>query len=155
MKQTWIVVADGSKAQAYRYQGAKAPLERVDNGELQHINQLSQDLVSDKPGRAFQSVGSRRAGMEPKETPKEQEKHAFAREICAYLNAQMNKIDNLILVAAPRMLGDLRQFLSNSLKHKVSGEISKDLTNLPASELPQHLQHVLNIAAHPMQVARR
>lgn len=155
MRQTWIVVADGAKAQLYRYQGPKAPLERIDDGELQHVNELSQDLVSDRPGRVFQSASHRRSAIEPATDPKEHQKHEFARRICAYLEGYISKIDNLILVAAPKVLGDLRRLLPDALKQKVTDELSKDLTNIPAPELPRHLQGVLNIEAHPVYAGQR
>lgn len=55
---------------------------------------------------------------------------SFAAGIADILNARVlgGKIDNLIIVAAPRTLGELRKHYHKSLSAVLLGEIAKDLT---------------------------
>ena len=43
--------------------------------------------------------------------------------------------DQLVVVAAPQMLGDLRQAFPEGLRKVIVAEIAKDFTKLPAHEL--------------------
>ena len=55
------------------------------------------------------------------------------------------RFDKLVLVAAPKTLGDLRDLLPDPVKAKVVAEIDKDLTKVPLHELPKHLDSVLKL----------
>ena len=55
------------------------------------------------------------------------------------------RFDGLVLVAPPRALGQLRDELSSFLRDKVSAELTKDLTQTPLHELPQHLGGIMAI----------
>ena len=68
-------------------------------------------------------------------------KEQFARDVAAALEAAALKklYEELVIVAPPQALGDLRQALGRHAKALVTGEIAKDLTNLPDHELPAHL----------------
>jgi protein required for attachment to host cells len=51
----------------------------------------------------------------------------------------------LVLVAPPKALGRLRVELSKSVRARVSAELAKDLTHLPAQELQEHLGTVIAV----------
>jgi len=51
--------------------------------------------------------------------------------------------DQLILVAAPSALGDLRAALSPEVRAKVVAEVPKDLTKTPDAAVAEHLKDVL------------
>lgn len=145
MRTTWIVIADGAKAQVYQYDGKNEPLEKVEGGTLSHVNKPSHELVTNKRGRVFQSADPSRSGMENPTDPHEHEKHVFAGEVADWLEERIGEYEQLILIAAPRVLGDLRRDLSDRVMAKVSAELDKDLTNVPVPELREHLQKVLPI----------
>jgi protein required for attachment to host cells len=79
--------------------------------------------------------------MEPRVDWHRFAKEQFARDVAAALEkAALDRLyGNLILVAPPRTLGDLRQALGSHARSLVAGEVPKDLTNLPDHELPAHL----------------
>ena len=58
------------------------------------------------------------------------EEDSFAAAIAAWLNGQVQtgKIDALVVVAAPKTLGELRKHYHKTLSAKLLGELSKDLT---------------------------
>ncbi|MDH3739030.1 MAG: host attachment protein, partial [Alphaproteobacteria bacterium] len=121
--------------------GIEKDLEHEFQGENLH----NRDIMSDAPGRAFDSAGQGRHAMERPSDPQRLNQQAFAHEIAAHIDkgVENNKFDRLVVVAAPQMLGELRQNLSDAAKAKVSGELSKDLTHLPLHKLPRHLGEII------------
>jgi protein required for attachment to host cells len=75
------------------------------------------------------------------------EKHRFADQLAAMLQDELNqgKFDRLVLVAPPKALGQLRDALPKSVSARVSAELAKDLTHLPAQELREHLGTVIAV----------
>ena len=65
----------------------------------------------------------------------------FARDLADHLEKAANehRFDRLVLVAAPRALGDLRGLLPKTVQGKVVAQIDKDLTNIPTRDLGKHL----------------
>lgn len=151
MQDTWIVVADGSKAKIYGYIGPKSPLVRVDEGELTHTRELSQDIVDTGRGRRQDYGQGQGSAMNRSADPHAHEQRIFMKELADYLYERKDKVDRIIIAAAPKMLGELRQDLHKDVAAKVSDELDKDLTNIPENELPKHLQSVLNIEEHPTE----
>jgi len=155
MQTTWIVLADGSKAKVFQYQGPNAPLLRLDDGKLHHTHAPSHELVSNKRGRTMQSADATRFGqgasarpaMANPTDPHTYEKQVFAKEVADFLENNRDNVDRIILAADPNTLGELRHDMSDQVKEKISDELDKDLTNLPEKDLPKHLQDVLYVNA--------
>ena len=146
-KTTWILVANGTHAIIACNRGPGYGIEPDIAHEFQGPNVHNRDIMSDAPGRAFDSAGQGRHAMEPPTDPQRNNQRAFAREIAAHIEsaADRNVFDNLVLVAAPQMLGELRKYLSDTTTAKVTGELPKDLTHLPLHKLPGHLGAVMAI----------
>jgi protein required for attachment to host cells len=145
---TYILVADGARARLYANHGVGKGLQPVSGATHKaDLHHHDRDILADKPGRAFNSVGSGRSAMEPQTDWHRFEKHKFAREMAKVLDAAAaNKaFDRLILIAPPATLGDLRTELGDQTRKLVSAELAKDLTRHAEQELPQHLADVLAI----------
>ena len=56
---------------------------------------------------------------------------------------ERNAYDRLVIVAPPVALGDLRTAISDQVRALVVGEIARDLTKIPNSEVAEHLKEVL------------
>jgi protein required for attachment to host cells len=144
-KKTWIVIADGMHARILRQDKRGAPLAPAFDQELFEpaVHGFSRNLRRDAPGRAFDTGG--RHAMEPRTDPKTHEKHLFARRVAEVINdaALRKSFDQLVLVAPPKTLGELRTQLRDNAKKLVIGEIDRDLVKTPAPELPEHLSDVL------------
>ena len=65
------------------------------------------------------------------------EEDSFAAGTAELLNRQVlgGQIDNLIIIAAPRTLGELRKHYHQKLSAVLIGEIAKDLTGHSAQEI--------------------
>jgi protein required for attachment to host cells len=106
-----------------------------------------QEIMADRPGRAFDSVGKGRHAMAyGADAVREDERH-FLQSLAERLEkeARAGAYDRLILIAPPRALGDLRPFLSKPVKSRVHDEIAKDLTQLPNDRLANHLGDTINL----------
>ena len=144
---TWILVADGSQARLFSNDGPGHGVELVSDAVLRGRNLPGREIMSDRPGRTFDSAGQGRHAKEPRTDPREVEKRRFADQLAAMLEDELNqgKFDRLVLVAPPKALGQLRDELSKSLRARVSAELTKDLTHLPQQELQEHLGTVIAV----------
>ena len=141
-RNLWIVVADGAQARIYVNEGVGKGLVPVPNGEFASPNLKGREIVSDRPGRSFDRGGQGRHAMESEVDPKRHEELSFARDVAAAVDARAkrNEFDRLVLVAPPRMLGDLRSVLSKTTLELVEAEIDKDLTKAKPQDLVKHLE---------------
>jgi protein required for attachment to host cells len=146
-KKTWIVIADGMHARILHQEKRGAPLAAALDQEFVNpaMHGFDRDLKSDAPGRAFDSGSGARHSMEPRTDPKTHERQVFARRVAEVVNqaAGRRAFDRLILVAPPKMLGELRASLDRQAQERVAGELDRDLIKTPIAELPEHLASVL------------
>lgn len=89
------------------------------------------DLETDRPGR--RSGGAQQAhhhGVNGERSTERHELALFAKEVAQriYSGRVKHEFDRLVIIAAPKMLGLLRQELPETCKGVVVGEIAKDLT---------------------------
>jgi len=144
---TWILIADGARARIFANHGPGKGIEAVAGGEFDADHRPDREIMSDKPGRSFESVGTTRHAIEPHHDPHRELKRAFSERLAAMLDEQLatKAFDRVILVAPPEMLGDLRSALSPHVQAAVYAELDKDLTKTPVQELPSHLAAVLAV----------
>lgn len=139
----WVVVADGARARIFEGDPKVGALAQVMPELVGRGREKGSDLLADRPGRSVDSshVGDRHA-MEPPTDPKEVEKQRFARELASTLETASNegRFARLMLVAPPKMLGELRDVLPEKVKEKIVKEVDKDLTWVSVHELPGHLR---------------
>ncbi len=129
MKKTWILVANQAEAQIYSSERLPGDLLLVDVLENKEGASHARDLVSDAPGRAFDSTGSGRHAMEPNTGVKEEQRRRFVKEMVERLQTAQSKsvFDKLVLLAAPAVLGVIRKTLPADLTRIVIKEIPKDV----------------------------
>jgi protein required for attachment to host cells len=141
MRKTWIVVADQSHARIYEAAKPLGPLAEIERLEHAVGSKRGGEILSDRPGRAFDSVGGGRHAMEPEVDAKEVEAMRFAKKIVTRLEKgrTSDRFDRLILVAGPHFLGLLRQALGPGLADLVSAAIAKNLGQYDAREIRAHL----------------
>lgn len=144
-KRIWVMVADAARARLYISDGHDVWPADEATFENPDAHGHSRDLISDRPGRSFESVGSARHAEEPKHDPHRAAKTAFARRVAEYVEhgALTDEFDDLVMVAPPQMLGDLREALGQHAAARLIGTAAKDLMKLPVVELQAHLQPIL------------
>jgi protein required for attachment to host cells len=136
----WVMVGDGEKALFFRNEGDAAfPNLEVMN-VLEQENPRTGEQGTDRPGRAFSSMGSHRSAMQETNWHK-LEKHRFAKQIAdvLYTAAHRGQYSKLVIAAPPMIMGDLRKAFHKEVSDKVVAEISKDLTNMPPHEIEKNL----------------
>lgn len=72
-----------------------------------------------------------------------QSEDGFAAAAAAWLNRQVldGKIEALVIIAAPKTLGELRHHYHKALEAIVKGELSKDLVGHPITDIEAAIQH--------------
>ncbi len=141
MNTTWVLVADSSRARIFTATSAIASLEEIETLAHPEGRLHEQDITSDLPGRSFDSHGQGRHAMGAKVEPKQQEQIAFARRLCDRIERARDQGDykQLILVTTPALLGLLRKQMSSDTAKRVTHEVVKNITQLSAEQIRQHL----------------
>jgi protein required for attachment to host cells len=137
---SFVLVADGKKMLFFRNEGdGEYPKLEVQKKEVQ-ANPATRDQKTDEAGRAFATSGA--AHHAYSETDFHQlEEDRFAAEAAELLKerALRNEYETLIVVAPPRTLGELRKHYHKEVEKRLAGEIAKDLTGHPVSEIEKIL----------------
>jgi protein required for attachment to host cells len=139
----WVLVGDGRKALFFINKGSRDLLDlRVVETRIDE-NPATRDQGTDRPGRAFASVGGARSAVGDTDWH-EVEEERFARAIAERINAgaEANEFSEIVIVAPPKTLGEIRKDLSKKAQGKVAGELGKDLTRHPLADIEKALTHV-------------
>lgn len=135
-----VVVADGRKMLVFRNDGdAGGPQLTIERKDVQD-NPPQRDQGTDTPGRAAGGVGSARSAFS--ETDFHQlEEDRFAADVADQLKvrALRNDYAELVVVAPPRTLGEMRKHYHKEVSKRLIGELAKDLTGHPVDEIEKLL----------------
>lgn len=127
-KGTTIAVADGEKLNLFRNSGDEAEL-KLTRSEHSQVDEDAQGSGSrqNSSGNPDQSQAS---------------EDGFSAGIVALLNKAVlgGQIDGLVVIAAPRALGEMRKHYHKALSAKLLGEISKDLTGHSMADVETAIQ---------------
>lgn len=138
--QALVVVGDGAKALFLRNAGSAQELKLEVENIFGHANPPSHEQGTDKPGRTGSSVGTARSAMEEVDWHRMEEER-FAVDIAdsLYRLAHANKFDALVVVAPPKVLGNLRKAFHKEVTDRITAEVGKDLTSHPLPEIEKLL----------------
>jgi protein required for attachment to host cells len=121
---TMIALVDGERFELYRNAGneAKPDLTPVAPPRLEEENHGS-------GGRHYSSAGNPQASL--------LEEDAHAAAVTAWLNGQVlaHKLEGLVIIAAPRTLGEMRKHYHKQLEAILLGEVAKDLAGRSGPEI--------------------
>ncbi|AZO73758.1 MAG: host attachment protein [Mesorhizobium sp.] len=134
----WVIVADGEKALFLRNQGdTRYPNLQVVQ-EMEQENPATREQGTDKPGRYAEG---------PRSAIEETDWHRLGKERFAddiaerlYKLAHRGDFDEVVLIAPPQVLGEMRQKLHKEVCDKVKAQIPKTLTNHTIFEIEKLLQ---------------
>lgn len=109
-----VAVVDGEKLAMFS-----------NTGQATAVELTAMDVPAVEPGTA--SRGHHSSGANPDNDT--QAEDAFAGGVAALLNrkALEGRFEKLLVIAAPRTLGELRKHWHKALQEKLVGEIAKDL----------------------------
>ena len=136
----WYVIADGGRARIVERdeEGAFRTLSSFVSTEL---HKSAHELGRDRPARVKESANPARHAVEPRRDLHEAAKEDFIRTVAETLAAELKdgKFDELVLVAPPGVIGELKGSLTKPTAKAVVKELHKDLTRIPDHELASHL----------------
>ena len=128
---TVIALADGERLELYRNAGneAEPELEVLPTPKLDEHNHGS-------GGRHYSSAGN------PQESLLAEDAHAAG--VAAWLNHEVleHRIKGLVVIAAPRTLGELRRHYHKQTQQVLLGEYDKDLVGWPEARILETLHAV-------------
>ncbi|AKI01591.1 protein required for attachment to host cells [Hoeflea sp. IMCC20628] len=137
----WVVVADGEKALFLENSGTPdKPALRVFNA-FEQPNPKTAAQGVDRPGRLSDGMGSAHRSAVQETDWHRLAKHEFAHEVAAVLekNAQADRFNQLIVVAPPVVLGELRKSMTKAVSDRIVAEEAKDLTRHPVRDIEKML----------------
>jgi protein required for attachment to host cells len=113
---TVVAVADGEKVNLFRNVGDQAEMK---------LAPMAHDAITDSAGS---STGRQASAANPDHGQAKEDQ--FSAGVVDYLNQQAigGKIGNLVVIAAPRALGEMRKHYHKALSGIILAEIAKDLT---------------------------
>jgi protein required for attachment to host cells len=147
MKNTWVIVANQAEAQIYT--SRRVPWEIKLLRTLKHEEGAAhaRDLLADAPGRSHDRMGPARHMMEPSTGVKQESLRRFVKEMTDVLAAAYlkNRFEQLVIMAAPAVLGVIRKNLGNGLSRSVVKEISKDVIGQGMDDLESQLKRAFEL----------
>lgn len=132
-----ILIADGSRARLLS-QDQRGHLLELHSWSSQRSRQEPHEVESDRRGQ-----GGPGKTLENSD-PQRRAKLFFASRVAKDLKDRISGFDHLILVAAPKTLGDLRAELDDQILAKVELQIDSDWTHVSLHELPEHLEKAVS-----------
>jgi protein required for attachment to host cells len=146
-KRIWVVIADGSRVRILEQIGKGAQLAEVAGTQVEIHIPPSRDIADDKLGTTMVSGGATRHAYTAHTDPHREAKRHFLKGIADRLEQGVAEgaFDQLMLVAPPQALGDLRAAIGRHVAGRVIGEVGKDLTKVPDHEIAGHLGEVVGL----------
>jgi len=136
----WVVVCDGARALVLENAGNRKTPRLKTKEVYEQADPKTHEMGTDKPGRAFNSVGHGRSAMEQVDWH-DQEEQRFLAKLAARLDRAVlgGETPSLIVVAPPRAIGMLRREFTSHVRQAIRAEIEKDYVKMPVDEITRHL----------------
>lgn len=128
-QHAWIVVADGHSARVLENEGRAGAIE------LKEIDTVTpKNLASEGPS------GSRPQDDSPRDT----DEATFAKQLSHWLleKAQKKAYEQLVLVADPKTLGQMRPQLHKEVTDRIVHELAKTLTGASLDDITRSIEAI-------------
>lgn len=160
---TWFLVADGETAQVYVRSRDEIKIPMQGNAKHHHYAQEAEPRMIPVPdmhwtaeslagfeagnhqlGRVFESGNAARHSVAPHMDIHEELKLRFMHTVAEQVRtAYTNKsFDYIVLIAPPRLLGELKKNLEPHILGRVLAELPKELTGCNGGELLGHIENL-------------
>ncbi|SFH33018.1 Protein required for attachment to host cells [Palleronia marisminoris] len=146
-KGTWVLIADGEKALVLENQtDHENPYLTVLSKEEQE-NPPDREQSANRRGRFNDGPSVHRSAVEDTDWH-QLAKDRFADDLAEmlYKKAHKGAFKDIVLVAAPGVLGELRNKIHKEVEQKVIAEVPKTLTNHNLDDIEKVLKHELDTA---------
>ena len=127
---TMVAVADGEHLHIFRVEG---------NEDLPHLRAAGHPTVEG----SNHSGGARHHSSAANPDEKQDAKDMYAAATAAMLNEQAlaNAFEHAVVIAPPKMLGELRKHFHKAFEAKILKEIPKDLTGQTSEQIAKAIEH--------------
>jgi len=138
---TWILVCDSQQARIFEI-AAKGRVDFL--GEYGSELPRNREIAADRPGRTFDRAGPGRHAMEPRQDAHRQAKRNFLSEMADRLDRSCRSGDftDLVVIAPPTALGDLRSVFSKRIQTALVQEHAKEVSGLSEPDLVDYLKRI-------------
>ena len=142
---TWVLLADGAQAKVFEHGGPGKGLTPVRDLLFEEEPLQAREIMADKPGRSFSSVGRGRSAIEYSSDPVQVREARFVKSVAEVLQKKHHEgaFQRLVIAAAPTALGDIRTALGHELKEAVIAELPKDFLKMPTPQLERQFEGIL------------
>lgn len=143
----WAILANCSFVEIYEREPGKE-IKKILHEDCPEGRERSGEILSDRPGRTFDSVGHGRHAVGTEVDVHLHELKIFAHRIAEIAHKGYSDLayEKLVIIAPPQLLGELRRVLSDPVKKAIFKEIKKDLhERLTDAEKLDHLYRLLEI----------
>jgi protein required for attachment to host cells len=146
-----VAIADGEHARFVQLD-ANNVLRIVQAIDSASTHLRSRNIGSDRPGRALDNAASAHHAVSGRQDLHRMEKEKLTPLVAEQLNAAaaLGEFDELLLVAPPHALHELRGSLNAATKSKLVGALDKDLVKTPDNELRPHVQEWVSTERCPL-----
>jgi protein required for attachment to host cells len=136
----WYVIADGGRAR-FVERDEEGTFRTLSSFVSTELHKSAHELGRDRPARVKESASPARSAVEPRRDLHEAAKENFIRTVADTLASELKdgNFDELVLVAPPGVIAELKHSLSKSTAKVMVKELHKDLTKVPDHELTGHL----------------
>lgn len=141
MNTTWIVVADSTRARIFDAGRYGRELNEVEDLYHPESRLHEGDLRQGEEGSQDESLPSARSGTGPTTTAHEKHAEGFARDIARHLDKarHLGRYEKLVLVAAPSLLGELRDQVDAATAACITREVDKNLARHSQEDIRKRL----------------
>jgi protein required for attachment to host cells len=136
-----VLISDGQRARLLRNRGTPVNPELIVEKAIDRANPPTRDQGTDRPGRKHGTDGNARSAIEQTDWHQQQEQR-FAAELAEmlYKLGHAGNYEELVVVAPPKMLGDLRAKFHQQVSSAVVAEVPRDLTQYSVPEIGNMLR---------------
>jgi len=126
----WVIAANSGSAEIFAVEPGKS-IELIQQINFPEGRMKGREILSDRPGRSFDKMGSARHALGTKTSLHTHEQQVFAHELCTLLRkgCEEQLFERLVMIAPPEFLGDLRKILPENVKRFLFQEINKEIPN--------------------------
>jgi protein required for attachment to host cells len=141
----WVLVADGEKALFLVNDGDETDLNLRVIRKDEQDNPPTREQGANRPGRVHGSASPNVSAFDDTDWH-DLAKERFAADLAdlLYSRAHAGRFDQLVILAAPQVLGVLRSELHSVVTDKILAEVPKHLTNQPLNQIEQQVAAALD-----------
>ena len=147
----WVLTANRSFAKLYQVKNLGRDFQEIMHIEHPMGRMKGSEIFTDRPGRAFDSLGGGRHALGQTVDVHEHDQQVFTKRLATILQEGLDKksYDTLAIVAPAHFLGDLKLAVSAAVKKAILKEVPHDLPeNLDEKERISHICEYLDLWNH-------